>query len=232
MMSSLAQATLWATPGAIESFGTAGFRTVEDLTAPGVGVPISTHETSWVRRLDISSESYFIKTYDYPRWRDRLRGVGRTTWLAPSRAGRELLAMQWLLDRGLGAPEPVLLCEVRSLGFLWRASIATRAVPGERIDRLLPRLHAQAASALLRALRTWVDRAHAAGFRDRNLDLRNLIAVCATQAPSGEPTDWSICKLDSPRFQIVSPAASTDTLAAADLARLGRSLAGLGHHLP
>jgi hypothetical protein len=71
-----------------------------------------------------------------------------------------------------------------------------------------------------------------AGFRDRNLDLRNLIAVCATHEPSWEPTDWSIYKVDSPRFRIVSPKAGKDALAAADLVRLERSLASLGHRLP
>ena len=58
---------------------------------------------------------------------------------------------------------------------------------------------------------------HRAGFRDRNLDLRNLIV-------DGD----AVCNIDSPRHRVVAPGRCEDALARADWQRLLPQLAALG----
>jgi hypothetical protein len=211
-------------PGYPELAAAAGFADPAALSDPAAGIEVVTHRSSWVRELRLGPERCFAKTYDYPRWQDRARGWLRTTCLAPSRADREAAAADWLRANGFAAAEPLLVWELRHRGQLWRALLITRAVPGRPLDRLLPELPAAERAALLQQLDRWLARLHAAGFRDRNLDLRNLLAE-----PAGDPADpesWRIAKIDSPRWRLRAPMRD-DRLARADRARLARSIAAV-----
>lgn len=159
------------------------------------------------------STSYFLKTYDYASLRDRIRGALRNTWLAPSRAAREWDGLSWLRKHGFAAPRPIGVVEWRRLGWLRRAVLVTEAWPGEPLDRLLPQLEMQERRSLAAALVDLVGRLHESGFRDRNLDLRNLLA-------RRQASGWEIAKVDSPRHRIVPPGPAGDRLARDDWSRL------------
>ena len=86
---------------------------------------------------------------------------------------------------------------------------------------MLPDLPRGEAIELIEAIRSEVARWHQAGFRDRNLDLRNILV-------RRERDGWAIAKIDSPRHRIVRPGRVDDALARADHARLDADLARLG----
>jgi hypothetical protein len=199
----------------------AGLSTLEALSARDLGEPVVDHRTSWVRQADLGSYRFFIKTYDYPTLADRLRGAFRTTMFRPSRAAREWDALCWLRSRGLPAPQPLYLLERWHLWQLHRAVLVTEAYPGTRLDRLLPALPPAERGQLLLTLERCVEAMHRAGFRDRNLDLRNLLARRLA------PDEWEVAKIDSPRHRIVAPGPACDRDARADWDRLARSLAEL-----
>ena len=188
------------------------------------GTPITDHRTSWVRRMEIGSVDCYVKTYDYPTWRSRARGIFRNTALARSRVAREVGALQWLTEHGFGGPKIYVAGEERRLGCLARAVLVTEAWPGEDLARRLPNAAPAEREALLTALAEFVERLHRAGFRDGNLDLRNLLA---------RPTSdgWEIVKIDSPRFRLRAAGRADDRWAAQDRERLTRSLAELGLRL-
>lgn len=163
----------------------------------------------------------YVKTYDYPSWRDRWRGFGRNTRFAASRVRREWTALQWLSEQGFGGPRVLAVGERRTRGWLCRGVLVTEAWPGESMATLLPQLTEVDRTIVLRELRRFVQRLHAAGFRDRNLDLRNVLA-------QRESTGWSLAKIDSPRHRILPDADPEDALARADWTRLGTSLQKLG----
>lgn len=196
----------------------AGLGSLELLTSRGIGEPITDRRSSWVRLVSIGSTQLYIKTYDYPDAGDRWRGMLRNTFLRPSRARREGRALSWLRERGFDAPEPVAVLEKRRGGFLYRAVLITRAWPGHPLHRLLPVVGQADRLALLDAVRRYVTGLHAAGFRDRNLDLRNLLA---RRSDAGE---WVVAKIDSPRFKITSAGRRSDRAARSDLRRLDESL--------
>jgi hypothetical protein len=152
---------------------------------------------------------------------DRLRGAFRTTMFRASRAAREWDALCWLRSRDLAAPEPLFLCERRHLRQLHRAVLVTEAYPGTPLDRVLPTLPVAERGQLLLTLERFVEAMHRAGFRDRNLDLRNLLARRLTDGA------WEVAKIDSPRHRIVAPGPALDRDARADWDRLARSLAEL-----
>jgi hypothetical protein len=115
--------------------------------------------------------------------------------------------------------------ELRSLGLLRRAVLVTAAWPGNDLDRLVTELQPAELADLLRTLCDTVDAWHRAGFRDGNLDLRNLLA---TRTSAG----WLITKIDSPRFRVARPGLHDDRAARADRRRLAASLARHGLRLP
>ncbi len=134
--------------------------------------------------------------------------------------------MRWLRSHAFPAAEPLLVWELRRYGLLHRALLVTARVAGEPLDRLLPRLPPAECADLLGSLRAWLDRLHAAGFRDRNLDLRNLIAERIPAA--GEPAPrWRITKIDSPRWRLRG-SSTDDRLARQDRQRLDAGLAAIG----
>ena len=194
----------------------------ERLADRDQGEAIVDHRTSWVRRIDTARGGVFIKTYEYATWASRLRDFGhRTRPGARSRAAAEFDALHWMRQRGLPAPEPIAALEWRRFGFLVRATLVSTAAPGEPAAVVLPRLPQGDRAELARAIGTLVRRLHALGFRDRNLDLRNLVVHCS----HGE---WAIAKIDSPRHRLVPPGRPTDSLAREDWARLLPQLEALG----
>ena len=203
-----------------EERGRVGLSGLEALSARDLGEAITDHRSSWVRRVQIGPTDCYVKTYDYPTIRDRVRGLFRTTFLAPSRARREWQALLWLRDHGFAAPEPLAHLECRRYGLLRRAVLVTEAYPGRSLDALLPSLTQPDRDDLLCAVESTVEALHRQGFRDGNLDLRNLLA---RRLDDGS---WEIAKIDSPRHRLVSPdAPSHDHGARADWERLSASVA-------
>jgi len=185
-----------------------------ELASRSLGSAITDHRSSFVRRLSTTSGDVYIKTYEYATWVSRLRSAVRRTGPGTrSRATREFDALQWLRARGLPGPEPLVVLEVRRLGFLVRATLVTTAFAGEPTDQLLQRLALADREQLAAAIGRFVRKLHGLGFRDRNLDLRNLLAH---RVAAG----WSIAKIDSPRHVLKAPGSGLDALARADWARL------------
>lgn len=202
----------------------AGLDSLERLSSRSLGTPVADHRTSWVRRLDLAPYTVYIKTYDYGYRGGLRRGLLRTTFLVPGRAAREWDALKWLQDNGFGGPAPLAALADRRFGCLRRSVLITEADPGLPADRLLPTLPAAERDALLAAIERFVLRLHATGFRDRNLDLRNLLAERRAD------DDWRVAKIDSPRHRLLSAGPADDRLARADWDRLAASIARL--HLP
>lgn len=173
-----------------------GLPPLTDLAQRGLGAVVTDARTSWVRRLPPPA-NLFLKTYEYQSWVDRVRNFAR--WTRPfgrSRAAREFDALRWMRDRGLPAPEPVLVAEWRACGFLRLATLVTTAFPGGPAHELLPRLAPLPQRAVAEAIGRAVGRLHALGFFDGNLDLRNFVV-------DGSGADWIVGKIDSPRHRIV-----------------------------
>lgn len=211
--------------GLANALGSVGPEHLRALSARTLGEEVATHRSSWVRRAALGGTTAYLKTYDYPGRRDRVRGFLRNTWLAPSRAAREWQALEWLRRHGFAAPEPLGLVEWRWFGVLRRALLITAAWPGRPLSQVLPELSGNARCELLRCLHAFVAALHRAGFRDRNLDLRNILAA-------HDGATWQLAKIDSPRHRLRRPGRAGDRLAAADCRRLSASLAALGIEWP
>lgn len=177
--------------------------------------------SSWTHRRIGPAGDYAIKTYVYRTAWDRVRAWPRTWSSAAARANREWDALVWMQAHGFAAPNPVAVAEERRHGWLTRATLIVEWWPGESLDLLLPRLPATEQDELVGCLFAWVHRLHASGFRDRNLDLRNLLA-------RREQDHWQLAKIDSGRFCLRRQASTTDRLARADWARLLPQLQQLG----
>ena len=200
----------------------AGLGSLEQLASRDLGEPITDCRSSWVRLRCIDSTNFYIKTYAYSTIRDRWRGMLRNTFLAPSRARREWQALSWLRAHGFAAPEPLAVLEKRSRGWLHRAVLVTRAWPGHPAHRLLARLGSVDRKALAGVIHRYVSDLHAAGYRDGNMDLRNVLA---RRTDSGT---WEVAKIDSPRFRVTAPGPRRDRAVRRDLARLACSLRAIG----
>lgn len=175
---------------------------------------VTDHRTSWVRKLGAGTGTVFVKVYEYASWIRTLRTLGRRTapWQA-SRPAREFDALTWLRQHDVPAAEPLAVFEWRCFGFLRTALLITRAYPGEPADLVLRTLDAGERRAAAAAIARFVVQLHVLGFRDGNLDLRNLL-LRRTDAT------WTATKIDSPRHRIVRPGQTTDRAARADWLRL------------
>ena len=211
---------IWTASGDAASLvGDASADALATLARGTEGERVVGSRSSWVVRMRRGAMDCHVKTYVYPGLRDRVRGWFRTTLLAPSRAEREVAAARWLLARGFAAARPLLLAEQRGFSGVRVAVVATETVVGERLDQWLPVVDESRRRDVLRALAAWVEELHGAGFRDRNLDLRNLILL---------PGDRRrFAKVDSPRF-VITKSKGPDALSRADVARLTASLAAIG----
>ena len=190
----------------------------EHLSARDTGESVVEHRSSRVRRVAAGDTSVFVKTYDYLSWRDRAGNWGKWTapW-RPSRARRECAAFGWFARNGFAAPAAYACFEWRTAGWLRRAVLVTAALPGLAADQKLAQSAEPARVELAERIGRLVRALHDAGFRDRNLDLRNLIVA-----------DDRIAKIDSPRHRIVPPGRRDDRLARADWQRLAPQLARFG----
>lgn len=189
-----------------------------DLSARTTGECVTDHRSSWVRRVAAGGTTLFVKTYEYKGWRDRSGNWGK--WTAPwrrSRAARECAAFGWLSRHGFPTPGEYACFEWRSFGFVRQATLVTTAAPGLPADRMLEGALEAEREALAATIARYVRRLHELGFRDRNLDLRNLIV-------DGD----RITNIDSPRHRIVRAGATDDALAAADWQRLLPQLDAFG----
>jgi hypothetical protein len=190
----------------------------EELGSRGLGEPVTDRRSSWVRRLATAQGHVFVKTYEYKSWASRFRDFGKRTgpWAAP-RTVREFTALAWLRDHGFPGPEPIVALVWRRLGFVRRTTLVTTAWPGRPADDVLASLGPAERREVGDAVGTLVGRLHALGFRDRNLDLRNLLVDRGSDG-------WNIAKIDSPRFRLRAPGRADDALARADWARLAPQL--------
>ncbi|MGK0303317.1 MAG: hypothetical protein ACI89X_004206, partial [Planctomycetota bacterium] len=180
------------------------------LSARNTGNIVVDHRSSWVRRIETTTLDAFIKTYEYTSWGDRFGNWAK--WTAPwrhSRAARECLALTWLREHGFAAPEPLVCFEWRQRGFLSRATLLTASFGGEAADQILATADPKTRREIAAAIGALVVALHERGFRDRNLDLRNLLV----HQHDGQIT---IAKIDSPRFRLVQPGRREDSLAIAD----------------
>lgn len=192
---------------------------VATLAGRGAGSVVTDQRTSFVRRHETARGTVYAKTYEYVTWGSRLRDFGRRTGpCATPRAVREFAALQWLRAHGFAAPTPLLAAVARRAGFVTTALILTTAWPGERADALLPTLDTHERTALCAAIERLLRDLHARGFRDGNFDLRNLLV-------RRDGRDWTIAKIDSPRFRLLAPGQPDDALARADWLRLRPQLA-------
>jgi hypothetical protein len=183
-----------------------------------LGDPVTDHRTSFVRRLATPRGEVFVKTYEYATWPARLRDFGRRTGpFARSRAAREFDALAWMRRQALPGPAPIAVLEWRRMGFLCRATLITPRFPGDDVAALLPALPANQRVELARAIGELVARLHLLGFRDGNLDLRNLIA-------RRDPEGWIVAKVDSPRHRFAARGRAHDRQADADWRRLSPQL--------
>src|SRR5690606_20949261 len=117
-----------------------------------LGERVTEHRSSWVRRLQSPSGTFYVKTYDFPTWTSRIRAILRrptAAWRA--RAEREFEALLWLRGHGFVAPLPIAALVWRTAGLLRRAVLITAAHPGEPVSELLPTLPAPARHALAAA---------------------------------------------------------------------------------
>lgn len=184
------------------------------LSSPALGTPVATSGSSWTRLLRVDGNDYYIKTYDYPTARSRWRGALRNTgpWTA-SRAAREAAALAWMQAHGLPSPTVAMSADCRTWGLVRRAILVTSGLAGRPLSAALPDLEADRQLAVAAALGAFVAHLHALGFRDRNLDLRNLILL------EGGP-QVRLAKIDSPRHRLVAAGRADDRLARADWSRL------------
>lgn len=189
-----------------------------ELSSRDLGITVTDQRSSWVRKLRTKSGVWYFKTYCYEDPGARLANWAK--WTAPwrrSRAARECAAYSWLSAQGFPAPGHYACVESRSAGFLNRATLISAEVPGAPADQLLARCDASERDRIASRIGEFVRALHRTGFRDRNLDLRNLI-VDRDQ----------IFNVDSPRHRIVAARRSDDALARADWRRLLPQLAAYG----
>lgn len=125
--------------------------------------------------------------------------------------------MAWLQAHQVPTAEPIAVFETRRFGLLRRAILVTAACPGTAADALLPTLAPTEQTDLARAIGRLVGSLHRLGFRDGNLDLRNLLA-------HRRPDGWCVAKIDSPRFRLRRPGPAADRWTRRDWARLSPQL--------
>lgn len=195
---------------------------VRDLQRRDIGESVTDQRTSFVRRLPTSRGPVFAKTYLYPTWAARLRAAWRWTgpWRA-SRAAREFDALVWMRHHDLPAPEPLAVLESRRSGFLCSATLLTAGFDGDATAALFPDLAATDRERLAIAIGRCVAALHDLGFRDRNLDLRNLLARRTADG-------FVVAKIDSPRHRLVRAGRFDDRFTAADWHRLLPQLHAFG----
>ena len=165
---------------------------------------------SGILELPGGSVAVHRKIYRYDGTGALLSGMFRTTFAARSRARREAEALLRLGALGL-APQPVVLLERRTAGFLLEAVLAVRTVEGGR-----SLADAEPSPDLAAAVGRAAGAIHAAGLADLSLAPRNLVVG---RVGGG----WGVFKVDSGRMAEAPRGAAAQ---AADLADLIAGLEG------
>lgn len=128
--------------------------------------------------------SIYIKRYHYPRWRQRLRGMLRGTFLRASRARSEFRALTAMRRLGIQAVRPIAFGERRILHFVRSCFLITEAVPdamslGTFIKTFAEHgITVQARRAkleILTSLARQIRHMHEMGFVHRDLFWRNVL---------------------------------------------------------
>jgi 3-deoxy-D-manno-octulosonic acid kinase len=146
--------------------------------------------------------------------------LARHAYLDPARPLREAQAAEALAERGLCTP-PVVAARATRSGLLWTLEVATARIASA--GDLLEVLRAGGPTpALARASGRTLRRAHDAGLRHRDLQVKNLLVPAGFPGPRGELHPVDLCLLDLDRCT-VGPALGVDERVAS-LARFARSL--------
>lgn len=216
---------LWADDGRThleELSAKLGFDSPWKLAEPTLGQPVAASRSSWVRRITIGTRDYFAKTYVYPTLRDRLRGTLRNTGpLRASRAQQEFRALDWFRAAGFPTPDTAGFLEERTFGWVRRALLVTAAFPGRDLAQLLTSEPEASRARIAERLGQFVARMHALGFRDGNLDLRNLLLA-------DDRSTLLLAKIDSPKHRVTARGTQQDRWTRADWARLMPQLEAFG----
>lgn len=154
--------------------------------------------------------------------------LARHSYADPARPLREAAAAEELASRGLSTP-PVVAARSTRAGALWTIELATARLPaeGDLLDCL--RAHGPTPSLAAAAGRT-LRRAHDAGLRHRDLQVKNLLVPAGFPGPGGPAEPGDLVLLDLDRCRVGLPLTVPERLAS--LARLARSLVKHGFLQP
>jgi hypothetical protein len=192
-----------------------------DALAEAKGDCRKRHRTGDVARVAAADGPFGVawvrKRLWYPTPGDRLRGMLRTTFLAPSRVEREAGNLERLAGFGLQPRLLLAFGERRSKGFLLDSFLCTRALDALSLEVVLrEEREPQRRRRRLAALGSFAGGLHARGFVDRDLHLRNFLAAA----------DGALAKVDSP-FGGIAPRWRRGRLQRRELDRLRAELSAL-----
>src|SRR5262245_21014025 len=150
-----------------------------------------------------------------------LGGVLRGLYGDAARPLREAQAAEELAARGVPTP-PVIAARATRVLLLWKLEVATARLPaeGDLLDVL--RARGSVPGLALAAGRT-LRRAHDAGLRHRDLQVKNLLVPAGFPGAGGAGDPVALVLLDLDRCDVGAPLSEEERLAA--LARFARSLA-------
>ena len=153
--------------GRVEGRVAAWSRSSETLYVPGEGV----------------LPGLFVKRYYFPRWKSRIRGALRGTFLGLHRGHAEYLALRDMRWTGVPAIRPLAYGVRLELGFVAACVLITEEVPGavnlttfaQQVADGRGRLSRAARGQMIRALAERVAEMHEAGISHGNLYWRNIL---------------------------------------------------------
>jgi 3-deoxy-D-manno-octulosonic acid kinase len=150
-----------------------------------------------------------------------LGGFLRGLYFDPRRPLREAQAAEALAARGLPTPPVVAARALRALPGLWRLELATARLPAEGDLLEVLRARGTPPGLALAAGRT-LRRAHDAGLRHRDLQVKNLLVPVGFPGPGGARDPATLVLLDLDRCDVGAPLDEDERLAG--LSRFARSL--------
>ncbi len=177
--------TIRIAPPYRERLRSAGLDTVERVLNRVDGQIIAWSRTTDSMRIahPAAGPGFYVKRYFFPRWRQRLRGMLRGTFLGADKARLEFNALHELRLRGVPAVRPIAHGQRRLGHFLVAAFLITEEVPGAvnltsfALDREhgLVRLGFLERRMLITTLARAIAAMHAEGYSHGNLYWRNIL---------------------------------------------------------
>jgi len=148
-------------------------------------------------------------------------GVLRGLYADASRSLREAQAAEMLAARGVATPPVIAARATRVIPTLWKLEVATARLraEGDLLDVL--RARGSVPGLALSAGRT-LKRAHDAGLRHRDLQVKNLLVPAGFPGAGGAGEPAALVVLDLDRCDVGAPLGEEERIAA--LARFARSL--------